>query len=278
MARGPRVRVAFRPARARYRTRAAASAIKPLMTAAAAGALAVYLAFLARDAWVKADWLRVRAVKVASLGGDAAPPDGFERAVGIGAGDPLFGFSTGRTADRLHEQFPELAQVRVRRTLSGGVEVLFRRRQARAKVWEDGAWLGMDEDGELFPMRVFAPEDAPPDDGARPLPILADVPTGAAARPALAFVGILQRLPQPWARGFYKMKLVSSGEAVLFLKDGPAVRWGEVTEDEARVNAKAERLERVLRDPHLSVAGGASSVRFVDDRRLAVKLKDTEGS
>lgn len=270
-----RVRIAYRPARARYRTRAAASAVGPLLAVAAAIGLAVWGGLAARDAWSRADWIRVRSVVVAPLAGtDGAAPDGFERAVGVRPGDSLLSFSSGATAERLQEQFPELADVRVRRTLSGGVNVRFQRRQAAAKVWNDGEWMGMDDVGGLFPLRVFAPEDAPPpEEKGRPLPILAGVPPGPAARPVLAFVGILQRLPQPWARGFYKMKLTSSGDALLFLKDGPVVRWGDVTSDEARVSAKADRLERVLRDPRL--AAGAATVRFVDDRRLAVKLKET---
>jgi hypothetical protein len=60
-----------------------------------------------------------------------------------------------------------------------------------------------------------------------------------------------------------------SGDALLFLKDGSTIHWGDVTENEARVAAKSERLERVFQDPRMS--GGVESVRFVDDRRLAVK-------
>ena len=62
-----------------------------------------------------------------------------------------------------------------------------------------------------------------------------------------------------------------TAKAWLFLKDGPVVRWGDAVSDETLVFAKAERLERVLRDPRL--AAGAETVRFVDDRRLAVKPK-----
>jgi hypothetical protein len=265
------VRVAYRPARARYRTRAYASAVRPLLSVVAVAGLSVWGFFAARNLWGRLGWARVRQVVVAPLGSDMAPPEGFERAVGIRPGDSLFGFSADGTAVRLHEQFPELAQVRVHRALSGDVDVFYRRRQAQAKVWKDGEWMGMDGTGDLFPLRVFAPEDAPPEDKGRPMPILAGVPAGAAARPVLAFVGILQRLPQTWARGFYKIKLAPSGDALLFIKDGPLVRWGDAAPDEPRVLAKAERLERVLHDPRL--AAGAESVRFVDDRRLAARPK-----
>jgi cell division septal protein FtsQ len=199
-----------------------------------------------------------------------------ERALGVSVGDSLFGFSAGGTEKRLRLQFPELKSVQVGRTLAAQVRVVYLRRRAAAKVWDNGQWLGMDEEGGVFPLRVFAPEDAPPEgilpeERTRPLPILSGVSPGPSARAALEFAGILRRLPQPWARTFYKMKLASSGEAVLFLKDGPVVRWGEPAPEEAVVQAKAERLERALRHPRL--AGGAESVRFVDERRIAVKPK-----
>ena len=279
------VRVAYRPARARYRTRAAASVLKPLILIAAGAAVLAWGAGAAREAWGRAAWTRVRGVTVVPAAlQDGAPPDGLERAAGISAGDSLFGFSSLAADRRLRTQFPELEEVRVRRTLEGRVRIVFRRRRAAAKVWDDGQWLGMDEEGGLFPLRVFVPEgDSPGEDSSggapplsalernAPLPILSGVPAGPAARPALAFLDLFQRLPQPWAKGFYKMKLAPSGEAALFFKDGPLVRWGEVVVDEGVVFAKADRLERVLRDPRLK--GGAESVRFVDDRRLAVKPK-----
>gem|GEM_PF-2402776 len=272
-----RNRVALRPARARYRTRAAVSLAKPLVILAAGAGALFWGGSAARQAWIRADWNRVRAViLVPGAPQDGTVPDGMERALGIGAGDPLFGFSAGATERRLQLQFPELKSVRVRRTLDGKVRVVYLRRRAAAKVWDNGQWLGMDEEGGVFPLRVFAPEDAPPEgllpeEGRQPLPIVSGVPPGPAARGPLEFAGILRRLPQPWARTFYKMKLAPSGEAVLFLKDGPVVRWGEPVPEEAVVQAKAERLERALRHPRLT--GGAESVRFVDDRRIAVKPK-----
>ncbi len=272
--------MAYRPARARYRTRAAASVLKPLLLIAVGAAVLAWGAGAAREAWGRAAWTRVRGVAVvpATLQ-DGAPPEGFERAAGLSVGDSLFGFSTLATDRRLRSQFPELAEVHVRRTLHGGVRIVFQRRRAAAKVWNDGQWLGMDEEGGLFPLRVFAPEEdslggEPPLSALEknaPLPILSGVPAGAAARPVLVFLDIFRRLPQPWAKSFYKMKLAPSGEAVLYFKDGPLLRWGEIVVDEGVVFAKAERLERVLRDPRLK--DGAESVRFVDDRRLAVKPK-----
>jgi hypothetical protein len=275
--RNRRLRVAYRPARARYRTRAAASVLRPVLLLTALGGGLAWGGGQAREAWQRAAWNRIRAVEVAPASlQDGTPPEGFQRAVGLSAGQPTFGFSARDTAKRLQTQFPELARVRVRRTLNGGVKVVYHRRRAAAKVWSDGQWLGMDPDGGLFPLRVFAPEDAPPEnvlpeERSRPLPIFANVPAGPAAAPSLAFVELLRRLPQPWARGFYKMKLTSGGQALLFLKEGPLVHWGDVTADEARVLAKAERLERVLRDPR--TAGGVETARFVDDRRIAVKPK-----
>ena len=102
--------------------------------------------------------------------------------------------------------------------------------------------------------------------------ILTNAPTGAEARPYMDFVSLVGKMPAPWARGFYKMKITLAAEAVLFLKDGLVVYWGAPSTDEEIVQAKAGRLERVLNDPRL---GGAAPerVRFVDDRRLAVKLK-----
>jgi hypothetical protein len=188
----------------------------------------------------------------------------------------LFGFSAGAKERMIRTKFPELKSVQVKRTFDGRVRVVYLRRHAAAKIWDNGQWLGMDEEGGVFPLRVFAPEDAPPEgllpeDRSQPLPIFSGVLPGPPARGALEFAAILRRLPQPWARSFYKMKLAPSGEVILFLKDGPVVRWGEPVTDEAVVQAKAERLERVLRHPRL--AGGAETVRFVDERRIAVKPK-----
>lgn len=270
-----RLRVAYRPAHARYRTRAAASVVKPIFFLAVLAGGGAWGSTAARDAWARATWTRVKNVAVAPVSlRDGNPPEGFQRAIGIQPGDSFFTFSSGKTAERLEAQFPELDDVRIRRTLSGGVRVLFQRRRAAAKVWENGQWLGMDERGGVFPLRVFAPEDAPPpnvlpEESSRPLPILANVAAGPSARPILGFVEILRRLPQPWARGFYKMKMTPAGEALLYLKGGPVLLWGDVTRDEARIQAKSERLERVLHDPRL--AEGVESVRFVDDRRIAAK-------
>src|SRR5207247_2162328 len=78
-----RVRVSYRPARARYRTRAAASAAKPALLAAAILAAAAWGIVVARDAWARATWTQVRRVEILPMGTDGLPPDGFERAVGV---------------------------------------------------------------------------------------------------------------------------------------------------------------------------------------------------
>lgn len=279
-ARPRRLKAAFRPARARYRTRAAASRLGPAVLLVAAAAGLSWGALRARDAWARAAFFRVSAVAVEPFSlQDGAPPEGFARAVGLSPGDPLFGFSARALTARLERDFPELGEVRVRRGWGGGVRVLFARRRAAAKVWLDGQWMGMDAEGGVFPLRVFAPEEAPPEnllpeERVRPLPILAGASAGAQGRQAAALLAVLARLPQPWARGFYKMKVSPSGEATLFLKDGPSVLWGDLSADERRAAAKSDRLERVLRHPRLGGAAPAS-VRFVDDRRVAVTPKET---
>jgi hypothetical protein len=275
-----RVKVAFRPARARYRTKAAVSVIKPLLALAVVAGALVWGVGTVRDVMTRSQWLRVSTVEIAPLAlQDGTPPEGFDRAMGVKPGDSQFSFSARRLRKRLRAQFPELATVRVRRGLDGTVTILYARRVAVAKVWDKGQWLGMDMDGGVFPMRVFTPEDAPPEnalpgESARPLPILSGVPSGDAARPYLEFVGLLQRLPQSWTRGFYKMKIAPSGRGTLYFKDGPTVVWGTPAPSEDVVRVKADRLARVLRDPRL--VDGVETARFVDDRRIAVKPKSVQ--
>jgi cell division septal protein FtsQ len=252
----------------KYRSRTAARSLKPLFFMAAAAASLVWAGATLRDWWNRAEIFTVRRVTIPS-----EAPAGMDRALGVAAGDRLFGFSPRETARRLHTQFPELASVRVRRGLAGDVRLEIQRRRPRARLWKDGQWYGMDGEGLLFPMRIFGPEDAPVEaQEGKGLVILAGAAGGASAVPFLDFMELVGRLPQSWARGFYKMKLAPAGEAVLFLKDGPAVHWGEPAADALVIQAKAERLERVLKDERLLL--GVETVRFVDDRRLAVKPKE----
>lgn len=263
-----RHRATFRASHARYRWRLLGRGLFLWTQRAFFLGLAAWLGSLGYAAWTRAEWLRVRNVEVAP-----GAPEGLAGRVGVSAGDHLFGFKAREVEARLRAAYPELALARVRRSWDGSVRVAVGRRAAAAKVFRDGEWFGMDAAGALFPLRLAGTEDAPPDDpAARRLIILAGVPEGEAALPALAFARRIQSLTDPWARRFYKMKLLPGGETALFLKDGPPVTWGPLDVDEARVKAKSARLDRVLRHPAL--AGGAEYARFVDDRRIAVKPKE----
>lgn len=273
-----RVRVALRPARARYRTRrVATSLLKPAVVLLLTAGTLAWGTGAVRETLSSAQWTRVQGVEIVPLSlQDGTPPEGFDRAIGLSAGDSQFAFSTWKISRRLLDQFPELERVRARRSLDGRVRVFFSRRRAVAKVWEGGQWLGMDKEGDLFPFRVFAPEEAPPEalmpeERLRPLPILAGVPPGSLARPYLEFADLLRRLPESWVRGFYKMKLTPSGNGLLYLKEGEVVHWGRPLPLPTLVQEKSRRLERVLKDAR--VAEGVDVARFVDDRRIAVKLK-----
>jgi hypothetical protein len=101
------------------------------------------------------------------------------------------------------------------------------------------------------------------------LPILAGVPAGERARPVLSFLEGLAGA-QPWVETLYKLKL--DPDLVLFLRDGAQVHWGELPADPGVLRAKALRLQRVLQDDALKP--GAEYIRFVDDKRIAVKVKN----
>lgn len=221
-------------------------------------ALAGWLGGLGYAFWIRSPYLRLQDVEI---GPDA--PAGFAQRIGLSTGDHLFGFSSGRLAQRLEEEFPQLAEVKIWRGLDRRLHVAVQKRRPAARVWqEDRGWFGMDRAGVLFPLEG-------PEERYQGLPILAGVPGGKAADAALIFLERLRGAEASWAKRLAKVKVSPYGEATLYLEDGTPVVWGPLAEDKAVTDAKTGRLERVFQDE--ACAGGLEYARFVDDRRVVVK-------
>ncbi len=221
-------------------------------------ALAGWLGGLGYAFWARSPHLRLRDV---SISPDA--PAALAQRIGLSAGDHIFGFSARALERRLEEEFPQLAQVTIRRGLDRGLRVTVQKRRPAARLWqEEKGWFGMDRAGVVFPLEG-------PEERYQGLPVLAGVPGGKAADAALAFLERLQNAESAWTRRLAKVKASPYGEATLYLEDGAAVVWGPLAEDKAVTDAKIARLERVFQDE--AAAGGLEYARFVDERRVVVK-------
>jgi cell division septal protein FtsQ len=221
--------------------------------------LVVWVGSAAGLAWAvhrgveQAAWLRIRDVRITDT-----VPAAASRKITLRAGDSLLGFSAGRLEARLLADHPELAEVRVRRSLDRRVTIDAVRRRPRAKMPAGTRWLGIDEAGRAFPLSS--------EDAADELPVI-HAPAGT-ARAALHFLEALRATRAPWTEKLQKIKLTAEEEAELFLREDTVIHWGPVTWDEDRLALRARRLERLFRQG--PPATGASRVRFVTDDRLAV--------
>jgi cell division septal protein FtsQ len=250
-----RHRVRVRKAHVRYRFVRTAAATGRWTARAALVALGFWAADGGHRLWRQSPQLKVRAVRVAD-----GVPAALGESLGVKPGDHLFAFSTARLERRLERTFPELTDVSVRRDLRRGLSVSAAWRTPRARLPHGEGWLGIDAGGAAFPL---GPNVAKPED----LPVLAGVPAGKGALPALRFLESLRAADAPWTGSLEKLQ-ASGGEAVLHLAGGPPVHWGPM--EPAAAAGKAARLERVLRDELLK--DGAAYVRFVTDDRVAVKI------
>lgn len=249
-----RHKVTVRRSHAAYRWRSMAESLTALARALLFVGSAAALAWGAHRFWTRSQSLAVESVRVE---GDA--PAGFAEALGVKAGQPLFGFHRRALEQRLRASFPALSTVRVERGWDRAVRVTVVRRTPEARILSDGRWSGVDETGALFPL---------PDEGAG-LPVLALPADPAVRAAALAFLAGLRNTKERWTEGLYKIKMSSDGDAVLYLAGDTPVQWGAPDADAAVLGPKARRLARVLAAPE--GAGGFDYIRFVDDRRVAAK-------
>ena len=253
-----RHRVRIRRSHVRYRFVHTAAATGRWTARLAVLALGFWAADAGQRFWLQSPQFKVRAVSIAQ---DA--PAELAGKLGVGPGDHLFKFSTGRLERRLKRDFPELSHVSVRRTLDRRVSVQASWRVPEARLPNGDGWLGLDAGGAAFPLR---PNVTPPE----ALTILAGVSPGKAALPALGFLRSLRDAGAPWSAGLAKVQLIAGGDAVIHLTDGPPIFWGALAGRQDLVKRKAERLDRVLKDELLK--NGAAYVRFVTDDRVAVKV------
>ncbi len=221
---------------------------------------AVGVAWGAHWAWEKTSFLTVTDVRV---NGPVLP--GWVEDPPIKKGQPLFGFSAGRVEQRLLERYPQLESVRVRREWDRAVALRLDPRRPVARIQSAGRWNALDQGGALFPLEGDAPG----------LPILVLPDAEASPEPVLGFLAALRAAKESWTDGLHKITMSPDGEAVLLLAGDVPVFWGGVHADPSLEIQKARRLQRVLSAPES--VGGIAYARFVDDRRVVIKPRGTNG-
>lgn len=246
-----RHRVAVRPraaqARRRQQRRGLALWAALLLSLAAS-------AFAAEGAWQL--WKKARSWPIQAVLWEGAKPPGAQEALGLKAGDPLWGFSLSERRGVLLAQCPALRDVDVRRGWDGSVRVKATAR-LKAALYEDrnGVWA-MDDQGVLFPL---SPEESI--SGV----VLSGAETQERRRLLLAFYRTLVLSPQAWVKSLRGLQDLGDGGLRLALDSGRQIDWGLL--DPAAVPLKAGRLQRVLSDARVTSPG---SVQFVDDQRVVV--------
>lgn len=245
----------MRKSRLLYRSRAVAQTVWSGTRVLLAIGLAVWSIAGLRVLWREAPWLKVKTV---TLSGSA--PSGLVKASGVAPGVHLFSFSEDSVRNNVVKVYPEIAGVRVRRSWGGDVRLSAELRKPQARVFDGKSWLAVDAEGTVFRLSDAASAEA--------LPVL----VAADAKQTVGLLSFIKRLSVldvEWPRGLQKVKANTPPDALLVLRDGMPVYWGDMDPSDDVLRRKAARLERVLRDP--SLASGAEYVRFVDDARIAVK-------
>lgn len=256
-----RQKVALRKSHLRYRWGALLHSFWVVGRWGLAAALAVWMVGTLHLVWRDADWFKVRRVMV-----DPEAPANLAQALPVKTGDHLFGFSPNETGLALERKFPGLSEVSVRRWWDGSVRVSVEKRKPVARMFDGEKWLGLDAQGVLFPLTE-------PGDSWMGLPVYAGA-AGRRAVPVIQFFAALKETEIPWTKRLVKFRAASSSHIFLYLEDGTPLYWGGLPEEERLLRQKARRLERVLQDEML--AGGVAYARFVDNTRIAVKLKKPE--
>lgn len=250
--------MAVRKSRVAYQWRSLAQGLARVAKGTLFLGSAVGLAWGAAHLWNSSTVLRISQVTVE---GPALP--GWAEHPPLKAGQSLFSFSARRLERRLLERYPQLEAVRVRRRWDRGVTLALLPRTPVARVSGSDGWKGVDRSGVVFPI----------DNRGAGLPLIVSASPQDPLAPALAFLALLRATKEPWTEGLNKIRMSPDGEAVLQLADDLPIYWGDVVLEGRLVTAKARRLGHVLTAPEADA--GLAHVRFVDDRRVIIKLNPT---
>jgi hypothetical protein len=174
-------------------------------------------------------------------------------------------FDAADVRAEMMRDFPELEQFRISRSLNSDVIIQAKLRTPVLK-WkrEDTVLLGVDVNGEVFPLKFY-------NDKIDSLPDLTGSLNIENRREAVSIYQLLMQSKVSWTQNIQFIQFINNRWEIQ-LKTGTKILWGYFMKGD--VDQRATRAETILKDPMF--ANGLQKIIFVSNERLVAVPIETQ--
>ncbi|MFH1259906.1 MAG: FtsQ-type POTRA domain-containing protein [Elusimicrobiota bacterium] len=157
----------------------------------------------------------------------------------IKIGNGIFDFSQKKVEEKLKKTFPAIERIKITRYLPNKVKLEIEERKALAKIKDGTASLGVDKEGNIFPLKTEG----------KNLPEIVLSKDPKAQLKLVDFLKTIQIKENKWYNGIIKLSWDETyQDLIFFLEDGTKIAWGKVETDESVTAKKFVYLETTLAD------------------------------